>query len=150
MMDEYVEEYLLRYGFSKDQIDYIKTNPYISQVSKKHLINIIEYLEDYKISQKKIVKILSTNKWLISENYYRINYIEDLFKKIGFNNAEYKIVLETNYKTLTINPKELIKTINYIISKNNAINIKNFIINNPSIVSEKFVDAKKIIDDLAI
>lgn len=149
-MDEYVEEYLLMYGFNTEQINHIKTNPYISQVTKKHLMNIIKYLEEIQISKDIIIKILYTNKWLISENYYRINYIEELFKKLGFNNNEYKIILEANFYTLTINPKELIKTLNYMKSKNESVNIKKFILENPNIISEKFIATKKLIDSCNI
>lgn len=150
MMDEFVEEYLLIYGFNQEQIDYIKTNPYVSQVTKTHSINIIKYLEENQLSQELIIKILSTNKWLISENYYRINYIEELFKKIGFNDMEYKCILENNFNTLTINPKELIETINYIRNKYKSVDIKTFLLKNPNLISEKFINAKKIISNLNI
>lgn len=148
MMDEYVEEYLLIYGFNKEQVDYIKTNPFINQVTKTHLINIIKYLEECKLSSDIIIKMLSTNKWLISENYYRINYIDELFKKIGFSNIEYTTILQKNFNTLTINPKELIETVNYIRNKDKSLNIKKVLLENPNIISEKFDNAKLVIDSL--
>lgn len=147
MMDEYVEEYLQIYGFNNNQIEYIKTNPYVSQVTKTHLLNIIKYFEDYKISKEKIIEAMTNNKWIISENYYRINAIEDLFKKLEYSDDEYKYILENNYKVLTINPNEFIKTINYIKTLSKDVNIKKFILKNLDIISEKFLDIKEIIDE---
>lgn len=141
MMDEYVREYLLNYGFNEEQIKIIESNPYISQVTKTHAYKIIKYLEEYKIDKNIIIDMISTNKWLISENYYRINAIENIFRQLNFDNIEYKTILENNYKTLTINPNELIKTINYINSKNNKSNIKEILSKNSNIVSEKYETA---------
>ena len=147
MMDEYVREYLLNYGFNEEQIKIIESNPYVSQVTKTHANKIIKYLEEYKIEKNIIIDMISKNKWLISENYYRINAIEDIFKQLNFENIEYKAILENNYKTLTINPNELIKTINYINSKNTQNNIKDFLLKNSNIISQKFIDAKVYIDN---
>ena len=147
-MNKQVFEYLRILGFTDEEINYIEEkNNNIAYANLSHVKQIILFLQELELNIQIIRKICTTNVFMITETFRRINKLNNIYyEQLELNNNDIQKIIIENYNMYTINPNELEKIINYLKSKNcNTETIKKLIIQNPKIISMKFEDFEKAI-----
>ena len=147
-MNKQVFEYLRILGFTDKEINYIEEkNDNISYANLSHVKQIIIFLQEIGLNIQIIRKICTTNVFMITETFRRINKLNNIYyEQLGLNNNDIQKIIIENYNIYTINPNELEKIIDYLKSKNCTIEvIRKLLVQNPKVIGMKFEDFEKAI-----
>ena len=149
-MDKQVFEYLRILGFTDEEINYIEEqNDNITYANLYRVKQIILFLQELGLNIQIIRKICTSNVFMITETFRRINKLNNIYyKQLGLNKNQIQKIIIENYSMYTINPIELEKIIEYLNSRSvNKEGIKKLILQNPKVISMKFVDFEKAINN---
>ena len=136
---------LYDYGFEKQDLRRIadnNTNMY--SVGYDDVKKILEFLKYKGLEKKEIIALINDNPFMLTESTKRIRYFEKIYEEeLKLTKDEMISILKSNSETYTASPIELEKIINYFKEKGLTIeNIKERIINNPSLISKKLKEIK--------
>ena len=121
-MKEEVFEYLIDYGFNKQDLEeFLKVNEKLFFANK-----------DKELNQEEIINIIKKECFLLTISSKKKELLDNIYNRI-FNKEELKQLIIIYPSSYVVNPLELNEIINYINIK--GYNIKNTIINNPDILS---------------
>lgn len=147
-MDKQVFEYLRILGFTDEEINYIEEkNDNIAYANLSHVKQIILFLQELELNIQIIKNICTTNVFMITETFSRINKLNNIYyEQLELNKNQIQKIIIENYNMYTINPNELEKIIDYLKNKNCTIEvIRKFFVQNPKVISMKFEDFEKVI-----
>ena len=147
-MDEEKYNYLLNLGFSPLDIDDIEIyNKDIYTIELDKLKETIDFLLSFKLSKKELVKVITNNYDLITENVRRLKMIEVIYsEKIGLSNEEIKNLLLKNNNAFSLTITEFNNVVDYIISKGiHKEKLKGVILNHSDFVNLSLSDIKKVV-----
>lgn len=147
-MDEEKYNYLLNLGFSPLDIDDIEIyNSDIYKVETEKIRETIDFLLSFKLSKKELVKVITNNYDLITENVRRLKMIEVIYsEKIGLSNEEIKNLLLKNNNAFSLTITEFNNVVDYIISKGiHKEKLKGVILNHSDFVNLSLSDIKKVV-----
>ena len=145
-MREDVYQYLHNYGFSSIELDKIEDrNENIFFTSIKELRKNLTFLEEKYLDLEVIINLVNDNPFMLTEKNNRLEAIEEIYARIGFDSESLKKILRSNSRAYTLSPIELSKIIAFLKSRNCGYKeIREFFIKNPSVLSMKFDDFKNI------
>lgn len=145
-MREDVYQYLHEYGFSSIELDKIEDrNDNIFFTSIKELRKNLTFLEEKYLDLEDIINLVNDNPFMLTEKNNRLEAIEEIYARIGFDSESLKKILRSNSRAYTLSPIELSKIIDFLKSRNCGYKeIREFFIKNPSVLSMKFDDFKNI------
>lgn len=145
-MKEDVYQYLHDYGFSSIELDKIEDrNENIFFTSIKELRKNLTFLEEKYLELEDIINLVNDNPFMLTEKNNRLEEIEEIYARIGFDSESLKKILRSNSRAYTLSPIELSKIIDFLKSRNCGYKeIREFFIKNPSVLSMKFDDFKNI------
>lgn len=145
-MKEDVYQYLHDYGFSSIELDKIEDrNENIFFTSIKELRKNLTFLEEKYLELEDIINLVNDNPFMLTEKNNRLEAIEEIYARIGFDSESLKKILRSNSRAYTLSPIELSKIIDFLKSRNCGYKeIREFFIKNPSVLSMKFDDFKNI------
>lgn len=147
-MDEEKYNYLLSLGFSPLDIDDIEIyNKDIYTIELDKLKETMDFLLSFKLSKKELVKVITNNYDLITENVRRLKMIEVIYsEKIGLSNEEIKNLLLKNNNAFSLTITEFNNVVDYIISKGiHKEKLKGVILNHSDFVNLSLSDIKKVV-----
>ena len=148
MKDE-IYEYLIKYGFSKENLDrFEELNEDMYFVSLDKVKENINFFTNKGLNNKEIISLANINPFILTLSSKRKNAFEEIYiNKLNLSNEEIKNLLNVNNNVYTCSPLELDKIINYLNKdKNYSIdNIKKIILTNPNIINKKIDEIKEII-----
>ena len=143
MKDE-VYEYLINYGFNKENLDRIEEeNEDIYFISLDKIKGNIDFFSNKGLDSKEIINLINDNSFNLTLSSKRKNAFENIYiKKLKLSNEQIKYLLYINNNMFTCSPIELDKIINYLIKdKNYSLDdIRNTILTNPKIINKKLED----------
>lgn len=146
-MKEDVYQYLHDYGFSSIELDKIEDrneNIYFTNISE--LRKNLTFLEEKYLELEDIINLVNDNPFMLTEKNNRLEAIEEIYARIGFDSESLKKILRSNSRAYTLSPIELSKIIDFLKSRNCGYKeIREFFIKNPSVLSMKFDDFKNIV-----
>ena len=136
---------LYDYGFEKQDLRRIaddNTNMY--SVGYDDVKKILGFLKFKGLEKKEIIALINDNPFMLTESTKRIRYFEKIYEEeLKFTKDEMISILNSNSEAYTASPIELEKIINYFKEKGLTIeNIKEKIINDPSLISKKLEEIK--------
>ena len=136
---------LYDYGFEKQDLRRIaddNTNMY--SVGYDDVKKILEFLKFKGLEKKEIIALINDNPFMLTESTKRIRYFEKIYEEeLKLTKDEMISILKSNSEAYTASPIELEKIINYFKEKGLTIeNIKERIVNNPSLISKKQEEIK--------
>ena len=145
-MKEDVYQYLHDYGFSSIELDKIEDrndNIFFTNISE--LRKNLTFLEEKYLELEDIINLVNDNPFMLTEKNNRLEAIEEIYARIGFDSESLKKILRSNSRAYTLSPIELSKIIDFLKSRNCGYKeIREFFIKNPSVLSMKFDDFKNI------
>lgn len=145
-MREDVYHYLHDYGFSSIDLDKIEDrneNIFFTNISE--LRKNLTFLEEKYLEFDDIINLVNDNPFMLTEKTNRLEAIDEIYARIGFDSESLKKILRSNSRAYTLSPVELSKIIDFLKSRNCGYKeIKEFFIKNPSVLSMKFDDFKNI------
>lgn len=145
-MREDVYQYLHDYGFSSIELDKIEDrneNIFFTNISE--LRKNLTFLEEKFLELDDIINLVNDNPFMLTEKNNRLEAIEEIYARIGFDSESLKKILRCNSRAYTLSPIELSKIIDFLKSRNCGYKeIREFFIKNPSALSMKFDDFKNI------
>ena len=142
-MKEEVFEYLIDYGFNKQDLEeFLKINDKLFFANLDNIKNNINFFKDKELNQDEIINIIKKECFLLTISNKKKELLDNIYNNI-FNKEELKKLIITYPTSYIVNPLELEEIINYI--NNKGYNIKNTIINNPDILSYDIEYLKTII-----
>ena len=107
-MEEKVYNYLIGYGFTHEQIDYIEdNNENIYMVTTYHVDKIIEFLKKYNLKKIEIIRAITDCPEILSQKKYNLDNIIKIFDEHSIPYEKVSEILKTNPKIFAINYKEL-------------------------------------------
>ena len=146
MKDE-VYEYLINYGFNKENLNTIEEeNENIYFISLDKIKENIDFFSNKGLNSKEIINLINDNSFNLTLSSKRKNAFENIYvKKLKLSNEQIKYLLYINNNMFTCSPIELDKIINYLIKdKNYSLDdIRNIILTNPKIINKKLEDVIK-------
>ena len=146
MKDE-VYEYLINYGFNKENLNTIEEeNEDIYFISLDKIKENIDFFSNKGLNSKEIINLINDNSFNLTLSSKRKNAFENIYvKKLKLSNEQIKYLLYINNNMFTCSPIELDKIINYLIKdKNYSLDdIRNIILTNPKIINKKLEDVIK-------
>lgn len=148
MKDE-VYEYLINYGFSKENLDrFEELNEDMYFVSLDKVEENINFFAGKGLNNKEIISFANTNPFILTLSSKRKNAFDEIYiNKLNLSNEQIKYLVNNNSNIYTCSPLEFDKIINYLnYDKNYFIdNIKQIILNNPNIINKKIDEIVGII-----
>ena len=142
-MKEEVFEYLIEYGFNKEDLeDFLKINDKLFFANLDNIKNNINFFKDKELTKDEIINIIKEECFLLTISNKKKELLDNIYYNI-FNKDELKNLIITYPPSYVVNPLELEEIINYI--KDLGYNIKSSIINNKDLLSSDIEDVKKII-----
>ena len=138
MKDE-IYEYLINYGFSKENIDKLEElNEDMYFVSLDKVKENLNFFTGKGLNNKEIINLANLNPFVLTLSSKRKNAFDEIYiNKLKLSNEEIKYLLNVNDSIYTCSPLELENIINYL-NKNYSFNfIKQIILNNPNIINKK-------------
>jgi hypothetical protein len=128
-----IYEYLINYGFKKDDLDNIKkNNEKIYFASLKNIEDNILFLQNKELEKNEIIKLVKKNPYILTAGTQKKQMLDEIYSKI-FNKEEIKEYIKKYPDMYIVNPIELKETIEYIKKLN--LNIKDIINENINILS---------------
>lgn len=108
-MVEEVYNFLLGYGFSIEQINYIEDiNENIYLVTEYHAKKIIEFLKKFDLNKIEIINIISNNPEIISQKEKNLLGLYNLYKNyVNFSDEDIKNILINKTHLFIINYKKI-------------------------------------------
>ena len=115
MKDE-VYEYLINYGFSKENLNTIEEeNEDIYFISLDKIKENIDFFSNKGLNSKEIINLINDNSFNLTLSSKRKNAFEDIYvRQLKLSNEQIKYLLYINNNMFTCSPMELNKTINYL------------------------------------
>lgn len=146
MKDE-VYEYLINYGFNKDNLNKMEQeNEDIYFISLNKVRENIEFFLNKGLTNLEIINLININSFNITLSLKRKNSFEKIYiNKLNLSNEEIKHLLNLNNNIYTCSPVELDKIINYLSRKYSYDNIKKILLTNPNIINKKLDEIVGII-----
>ena len=148
MKDE-IYEYLINYGFSKENIDKLEElNEDMYFVSLDKVKENLNFFTGKGLNNKEIISLANINPFILTLSSKRKNAFDEIYiNKLNLSNEEIKYLLNINNNIYTCSPLEFDKIINYLNRDKNSsiINIKKIILTNPNIINKKIDEIKEII-----
>ena len=148
-MKNEIYEYLINYGFSKENLDrFEELNEDMYFVSLNKVKENIDFFAGKGLNNKEIISLANINPFILTLSSKRKNAFDELYiNKLNLSNEQIKYLLNINSNIYTCSPLELEKIINYLNKdKNYSINnIKQIILNNPNIINKKIDEITEII-----
>ena len=142
-MKEEVFEYLIEYGFDKEDLEeFLKINDKLFFANLDNIKNNINFFKDKELTKDEIINIIKEECFLLTISNKKKELLDNIYYNI-FNKDELKNLIITYPPSYVVNPLELEEIINYI--KDLGYNIKSIIINNKDLLSYDIEDVKKII-----
>ena len=142
-MKEEVFEYLIDYGFNKEDLEeFLKINDKLFFANLDNIKNNINFFKDKELTKDEIINIIKEECFLLTISNKKKELLDNIYYNI-FNKDELKNLIITYPPSYVVNPLELEEIINYI--KDLGYNIKSIIINNKDLLSYDIEDVKKII-----
>ena len=142
-MKEEVFEYLIEYGFDKEDLEeFLKINDKLFFANLDNIKNNINFFKDKELTKDEIINIIKEECFLLTISNKKKELLDNIYYNI-FNKDELKNLIITYPPSYVVNPLELEEIINYI--KDLGYNIKSSIINNKDLLSYDIEDVKKII-----
>ena len=142
-MKEEVFEYLIEYGFNKEDLEeFLKINDKLFFANLDNIKNNINFFIDKELTKDEIINIIKEECFLLTISNKKKELLDNIYYNI-FNKDELKNLIITYPPSYVVNPLELEEIINYI--KDLGYNIKSSIINNKDLLSSDIEDVKKII-----
>lgn len=142
-MKEEVFEYLIEYGFNKEDLEeFLKINDKLFFANLDNIKNNINFFIDKELTKDEIINIIKEECFLLTISNKKKELLDNIYYNI-FNKDELKKLIITYPQSYVVNPLELEEIINYI--KDLGYNIKSSIINNKDLLSYDIEDVKKII-----
>lgn len=140
MKDE-IYEYLINYGFSKENLDkFEELNENMYFVSLNKVKENISFFTNKGLNNNEIISLANINPFILTLSSKRKNAFDEIYiNKLNLSNEEIKNLLNINNNIYTCSPLELDKIINYLNKDNNYSidDIKQIILNNPNIINKK-------------
>lgn len=148
-MKNEIYEYLINYGFNKDDLNKIeKENEDIYFISLNKIKENIVFFSDKGLNNIEIINLINSNPFNLTLSSKRKNAFDDIYiKKLNISNEEIKYLLNFNNNMYTCSPIEFDKIINYLNKdKNYSYDaIKKILLSNPNIINKKLDDIVRII-----
>ena len=142
-MKEEVFEYLIEYGFNKEDLEeFLKINDKLFFANLDNIKNNINFFKEKELTKDEIINIIKEECFLLTISNKKKELLDNIYYNI-FNKEELKNLIITYPPSYVVNPLELEEIINYI--KDLGYNIKSRIINNKDLLSYDIEDVKKII-----
>ena len=142
-MKEEVFEYLIEYGFNKEDLEeFLKINDKLFFANLDNIKNNINFFKEKELTKDEIINIIKEECFLLTISNKKKELLDNIYYNI-FNKDELKNLIITYPQSYVVNPLELEEIINYI--KDLGYNIKSIIINNKDLLSYDIEDVKKII-----
>ena len=142
-MKEEVFEYLIEYGFNKEDLEeFLKINDKLFFANLDNIKNNINFFKEKELTKEEIINIIKEECFLLTISNKKKELLDNIYYNI-FNKDELKNLIITYPPSYVVNPLELEEIINYI--KDLGYNIKSIIINNKDLLSSDIEDVKKII-----
>ena len=96
-MREDVYQYLHEYGFSSIELDKIEDrNDNIFFTSIKELRKNLTFLEEKYLDLEDIINLVNDNPFMLTEKNNRLEAIEEIYARIGFDSDSLKEILRRN------------------------------------------------------
>ena len=148
-MKNEIYEYLINYGFNKDNLNKIeKENADFYFISLNKIKENIEFFLNKGLNNIEIINLINSNPFNLTLSSKRKNAFDEIYiNKLNLSNEKIKNLLNINNNIYTCSPLELDKIIDYLNkNKNYSIdNIKQIILNNPNIINKKIDEISEII-----
>ena len=148
-MKNEIYEYLINYGFSKENLDrFEELNENMYFVSLDKVKENINLFAGKGLNNKEIISLANINPFILTLSSKRKNAFDEIYiNKLNLSNEQIKYLLNNNSNIYTRSPLEFDKIINYLnYDKNYSIdNIKKIILNNPNIINKKIDEIVGII-----
>lgn len=142
-MRENVFEYLVDYGFNKDELSgFLKINEKLFFANLDNIKDNLTFLKNKELNDQEIIEVIKKECFLLTISLKKKELLDEIYYNI-FNKEELKQLI-INYPTCyVVNPLELKELIDYIIEK--GYDLKNSIIKYPYILSYDIEYLKSII-----
>lgn len=146
MKDE-VYEYLINYGFNKDNLNKIEQeNEDMYFVSLDKVKENINFFEGKGLNNKEIISLANTNPFILTLSSKRKNAFDEIYiNKLNLSNEQITYLVNNNSNIYTCSPLEFDKIINYLSRKYSYDNIKKILLTNPNIINNKLDEIVGII-----
>jgi len=147
-MKEEVYNFLREYGFTKEEVkSFQEENEKMFFTTIKEITKNINFLENKNLSKEEIMIILKNNPFMITEKNNRLHYLDKIYvEDLKMDTNTIKELIIKNNETYTASPIQLEKIINHLKEHNCTIEtIRNFIINNPSVIIMDFIEYEKLV-----
>lgn len=146
MKDE-VYEYLINYGFNKDNLNKIEQEDEdIYFISLNKVRENIEFFLNKGLTNLEIINLININSFNLTLSLKRKNSFEKIYiNKLNLSNDEIKQLLNLNNNMYTCSLVEVDKIINYLSRKYSYDNIKKILLTNPDIINKKLDEIVGII-----
>ena len=132
-MIEEIYEFLINYGLKNDELNnFQRLNEDLYFANLDIVKTNIEFLENKGIEKNEIISIIQKNPFMLTCGSKKEKMLEEIYNSI-FTSEEIKELIIQYPSAYTVNPVELQEVIDYINSK--KIDLKNFINNNPQVLS---------------
>ena len=107
----------------------------------------IDFLLSFGFSKKELVKLITNNYDLITENVRRLKMIEVIYSdKIGLSKEEIKKLLLKNKNAFSLTITEFNNVVDYVINKGvKRDKLKEVVLNHSSFVNLSLNDIKKMV-----
>lgn len=147
-MREEVYEFFKEYGFTRDEIHYFQ-----DENEKMFFTNLIEvnknidFLKNKGLNKEEIMQVFRIDPFMITVKNNRLEALDKIYLEVlKLTNEELKNLIIKNPDTYIVSVSELNKNIDYLKEHNyNIETIRNFLINNPQLVSMSPEEFKNIV-----
>ena len=147
-MKEEVYNFLREYGFTKEEVkSFQEENEKMFFTTIEEITKNIKFLENKNLTKEEIMTVLKNNPFMITEKNNRLDYLDKIYiEDLKMDTNTIKELIIKNNETYTASPIQLEKIINHLKEHNCTIEtIKNFIINNPSVIIMDFIEYEKLV-----
>ena len=138
-MNDDIFEYLINYGFSKENLDlFEEINEDMYFVSLNKVKENIEFFTSKGLNKEEIINLAIFNPFILTLSTKRKKAFDEIYiNKLNLTNEQIKYLLLKNDNVYTCSPIEFEKIIDYFLKYYSIDDIKQIILNNPSIINEK-------------
>ena len=146
-MKNEIYEYLINYGFSKENLDrFEELNEDMYFVSLDKVKENINFFEGKGLNNKEIISLANINPFILTLSSKRKNTFDEIYiNKLNLSNEQIKYLVNNNNNIYTCSPLEFDKIIDYLNKNYSIDNIKKIILNNPNIINKKIDEIVGII-----